>query len=260
MGIRLVATDLDGTLLRSDGTLSARTARALRAADAAGLHVVFVTARPLRWMTALWDHVGAHGLAIVSNGAAVYDVPARQVVDISGIKREPGLVLVDRIREQVPGSHFALESVSGIALEPGFQEPEEVPVGSPMGPLSEIWTEPALKLMVRHDDLESEQFRAAVVEAVGDLATPTWSVDFLIEISAPGVTKGGALARLCERLGVRREQVIACGDMPNDLPMLTWAGTGVAVANADPSVLEVVERLTASNDDDGVAQVIEALL
>ncbi len=260
MPIRLVATDLDGTLLGSDGQLSPRSIAALQAADAAGLIVVFVTARPLRWMTSLWPHVGSHGKAIVSNGAAVYDVGTGSVEEIDGIDPEAGIDLVDAIRAAVPGTSFALECVSGICLEPEFNEPEHIPFGSPVGPLTHVWTEPALKLMARHRSMPSVEFREAVVAAVGRRATPTWSVDFLVEISAPGVTKGGALARLCDRLGIAQGDVLACGDMPNDLPMLSWAGTGVAVANAHESVRAAADQVTASNDDDGVAAVIESLL
>lgn len=260
MPIRLVATDLDGTLLRSDGTLSARTQAALRAADEAGLMVVFVTARPLRWMDGLWPFVGSHGRAIVSNGAAVYDVPARQVIEVSGIDRDPGLQVVEAIRRGVPGTHFAIECLFGIALEPSFNEPEDVPPDAPVGPMEQVWTEPALKLLARHDDVDPFGFREAVVAAVGGAATPTWTVDHLIEISAVGVTKGGTLARLCAGLGVAADEVVACGDMPNDIPMLQWAGTGVAVANADPSVLAAADAITASHDADGVARVIEGLL
>ena len=94
---------------------------------------------------------------------------------------------------------------------------------------------------------------------MGDTATPTWSVDGLVEISAAGVTKAAALARVCERLGVDAADVVAFGDMPNDIAMLTWVGTSYAVANAHPSVLEVVDHVARSNDEDGVAQVLAGL-
>jgi hydroxymethylpyrimidine pyrophosphatase-like HAD family hydrolase len=81
-------------------------------------------------------------------------------------------------------------------------------------------------------------------------------VDGLMEISAVGVTKGAALARLCELRGVEPRDVLAFGDMPNDLPMLTWAGTSYAVANAHPSVLETADHVAPANDDDGVASVL----
>jgi len=81
-----------------------------------------------------------------------------------------------------------------------------------------------------------------------------------MEISARGVTKGGGLAALCARLGGAQEEVVAFGDMPSDLAMLTWAGTSYAVANAHPSVLEAADHVAPSNDDDGVASVLAELV
>ena len=126
--------------------------------------------------------------------------------------------------------------MAGIVLDPDYREPGHAPPGSPRGDLATVWTDAALKLLVRHPSLDPVVFRAGVLEAVGDAATATWTVDGLMEISAPGVTKGAALARLCELRGVEPRDVLAFGDMPNDLPMLTWAGTSYAVANAHPSV------------------------
>ena len=256
---RLVATDLDGTLLRSDGQVSAYTRDVLAALEAGGTPVVIVTARPIRWMDDLWELVGGHGLAIVSNGAAVYDVAAGTVREVTGIHGPDGLALVEAVRAAVPGATFAIECESGIRLDPDYVDAYRVPEGSPRGPLAEIWTDPALKVLVRCPGMDPVDFRRAVVDAVGDLATPTWSGDGLVEISAPGVTKAAALRRLAAELGYAAEEVIAFGDMPNDLPMLQWAGTSYAVANADPTVLEAADHRAPANDDDGVARTLASL-
>lgn len=260
---RLVATDLDGTLLRSDGTVSPRTRAVLAAVEAAGIPVVFVTARPLRWMDELWQLVGAHGLAVVSNGAVLFDVAGLRVLEVRGLEREPGLAVVAAVRAAVPLAQFAIETVDGIRLEPSYDEPDHVPPGSPVGPLVETWDGPALKLLVRHDPrtgLDHDAFRERVVAAVGARAIATWSVDGLVEISAPGVTKAAGLARVCASLGVPAADVVAFGDMPNDLAMLAWAGTSYAVANAHPSVSAAADHTTTGNDDDGVARVLVGLV
>jgi hydroxymethylpyrimidine pyrophosphatase-like HAD family hydrolase len=98
-----------------------------------------------------------------------------------------------------------------------------------------------------------------VFDAVGERATPTWTVDRLIEISAPGVTKGGALAELCGRLEVAADEVVAFGDMPNDVPMLRWAGTSYAVANAHPDAIASASHRAPANHDDGVAVVLAGI-
>jgi Cof subfamily protein (haloacid dehalogenase superfamily) len=256
---RLVATDIDGTLVDSRGELSSYTRGVLDRLDAAGVPLVAVTARPLRWMTELWPLVGRHGVGIVSNGAIVYDVAEGRIHELEGIGTEAGLALVAAIRAVLPGAVFAFELVSGFAHEPAYDEPHHVPHGSPSGPAEELLSEAAVKVLVKSPGTDPAALRDAVTAAVGDLATATWSVDGLVEISAAGVTKAAALARVCDRLGVAADEVIAFGDMPNDLAMLAWAGTAYAVANAHPSVLEAVDRVAPGNDEDGVAQVLAGI-
>ena len=105
--------------------------------------------------------------------------------------------------------------------------------------------------------MDPVRFREAVVEAVGALAVPTWTLDGLMEISAPGVTKGSALVELAAELGVEAADVIAFGDMPNDLPMLSWAGTSYAMANGHPDVRAAADHVAPHHDEDGVAVVLE---
>lgn len=257
----LVATDLDGTLVPNDGTsVSPYTADVLKRVDDAGIPVVFVTARPLRWMDPFWPHVGKHGLAVVSNGAITYDVHEREVITITGIEPALGLDIAAAITAAVPGSTFAIECMDGIRQDPDFIEPYRVPDGSPRGPLAEIWDVPAVKLLVRHATLAHDEFLDHAVAAVGDVANATWSVPGLVEISAAGVTKASALTGLCARLGVAACDVVAFGDMPNDIPMLAWAGTSYAVANAHESVLVLVDRVAPPCGEEGVAQVLDTLL
>lgn len=255
---RLVATDLDGTLVRSNGTVSALTRRVLADLDGHDVPVVIVTARPLRWMDDLWPMVGRHGFAIVSNGAIWYDVAAGEVRDLRGIEVEAGLRLSATIAEAVPDAGFAVECLSGIKLDPRFVDHHGSPADSPVGPLAEVWTEPAVKLLVQHEGMDPHALRERVVAAVGETATATWSGDHLLEISAAGITKAATLARLADELGIAAEGVMAFGDMPNDIAMLEWAGTSYAVANADPSVIAVADHVAPSNDDDGVAEVLIA--
>lgn len=256
---RLVATDLDGTLLRSDGSVSARTRAILLELDRVGVPVVFVTGRPLRWMEELWASVGAHGQAILANGAVVYDVTSHEVRDVTGIARREGLELAQAITAELTGTAFAIETVDGLRLGDGFTGRRPFPEGTPRGPLEDVWDQDAVKVLVRHSTAPFDELRAAVTAAVGDLATPSWSMEGLVEISAAGVTKAATLERVSADLGVGAAEVVAFGDMPNDLAMLTWAGTSYAMRNAHPSVLEVAEHVAPSNDDDGVATVLAEL-
>jgi Cof subfamily protein (haloacid dehalogenase superfamily) len=261
----LIATDLDGTLLRDDKTVSDRTVAALAAAEAAGFEVFFVTGRPARWMDVVSDHVHGHGLAICANGAAVVDLhQGRRIVDVRALEREDALAVVDALRAAAPGVSFAVERSGGIHCDPHYPAlfPEHACSVAPVEKLlAPEHDEPVLKLLAHHHDLPPDAFLALGREVAGGHAEFTRSSkSALLEISGAGVSKASTLARCCAERGVRPEEVVAFGDMPNDLAMLGWAGTAYAMANAHPEVLATTRRHTASNEADGVAAVIEELL
>lgn len=259
--MRLVATDLDGTLVRSDGSVSAYTADVLLRVEALGIPVVFVTGRPLRWTEEVFEHVGEHGLAVVSNGALVWDVARHRPHLERPIEPELGLAMCEVIREAIPGSVFAVETLDGIGLEPEFLERHRVPEGARRAPVVELFGRPVLKLLARHEELEPQEFWDAAEAVVQGRLTITWSsTTSLLEISAPEVTKASTLALLCADLGIDAADVVVFGDMPNDLPMLAWAGTAYAMANAHPTVLEAASHTAPTNDEDGVATVLAGLL
>jgi Cof subfamily protein (haloacid dehalogenase superfamily) len=254
---RLVATDLDGTLLHTDGTVTARTREVLTAVEERGVTVVFVTGRPVRWMETLWEHVGGHGLAVLSNGAIVYDVHARAVSRARPIPVEVGRQVAAMLRDAIPGTTFAAERLEGFAKEAAFMPRIPPPSYLQVGPLEQILDDTVVKLLARHEDLDPERFWVEVESHVGHLLTTTWSsVGALVEMSAAGVTKASTLGEVCRDLGVDASEVVAFGDMPNDLAMLEWAGTSYAMANAHPSVRELADHLAPSNEDDGVAAVL----
>ena len=259
---RLVATDLDGTLLRSDGMPSARTVAAVAAAEEHGIDVVLVTARPPRWLDHLGPVAGAHGIAVCGNGAFVYDITAREVITTRPLHPDLVAALRRDIAREVPGVIFAAERADGPLVEAGFPD-SDIPGTLPAdrvhldesGPWSDDGVGKLLAVAPHWDDTE---FLDLVTRVVGDRAHVEFSGALgLAEITAPGVTKAKALADWCRRWDVDRRAVWAFGDMPNDLSMLTWAGESFAVANAHPDVLAAARHTCLANDDDGVAQVLE---
>jgi HAD superfamily hydrolase (TIGR01484 family) len=258
---RLVATDLDGTLLRSDGTCSDRTRATLAAVERAGIQVVLVTARPPRWLSDLVDLVGEQGVVLCANGAFVYDVRSRQVLDEHCLTA--GLVgkIADDLRNALPGIAFAAESRLGFGRERHFCDELTTPQDVTAAMLEELLDPLPGKMLARCLGVPAEEFHRVVMEVVGDRAVVSYSgASGLAEISAAGVTKAAALGKWCAAQGIDPGDVFAFGDMPNDLPMLKWAGRSFGVANAHPDVLEMVDEVCASNDNDGVAQVLEAAL
>jgi hydroxymethylpyrimidine pyrophosphatase-like HAD family hydrolase len=258
---RLVATDLDGTLLRSDGTASERTSAALKAVQAAGIQTVLVTARPPRWLDDLAHLVGDGGVALCGNGAFVYDVRSREVLQYNGIEPEAASVIIADLRRELPGITFAAERATGFALEDAYRSMHPVPANAVRGPIEDLTDEPVGKLLGRHPELTEDEFLAHVARVVGARGIVAYSgAGGLAEISAPGVTKAAALESWCTDLGIDRADVWVFGDMPNDLPMIAWAGRSFAVANAHPDVLEAADEVCLSNDEDGVAAVLETLV
>jgi hydroxymethylpyrimidine pyrophosphatase-like HAD family hydrolase len=266
--IRLVASDLDGTLLRPDETVSERTREAIMAVRRAGITLVLVTGRPPRALAPIAARIGVGGIAICANGAVVWDLDAGTMVDVTPLAADLAAGLVRELREAIPGVLFAVELEHGFGREAGWTDgtgpprPRLVERETPEvleADALELVTGPVVKLLVRHPTLPFPEVARRARQAVGEHAVVTWAGTRLLEISAAGVTKAWALERLCARLGVRRQEVLALGDMENDLPMLAWAGHSVAVANAQPDVLDAADEVTASNLDDGVALVLERL-
>jgi Cof subfamily protein (haloacid dehalogenase superfamily) len=259
--IRLIASDLDGTLLRPDETVSDRTRAALAAAKEAGITVVLVSGRPPRSLGPIAERIGVGGIAICANGAIVWDLDAGTMLDSTPLAADLATRLVHDLREAIPGALFAVELEGGFGREAGWSDglvatpPDELEADA-----LELITGPVTKLLVRHPSLPFAEVAERARRAVGDDAVVTWAGLRLVEISAAGVTKAFALERLCRRLGVAAEEVVAVGDMPNDLAMLDWAGRAVAVANAVPEVLEAADEVTAANVDDGVALLLERIL
>ncbi|MEU8798312.1 Cof-type HAD-IIB family hydrolase [Spirillospora sp. NPDC048819] len=259
---RVIATDLDGTIVRSDGTISARTVAALARVERAGAMLVMVTGRPPRWMKEIAAAVDHHGVAICANGAVLYDLHTETVLKAEEIPAPVIAETVGRLRSIAPELRFAVEHPDGFFFEDTYnlgRWDAKALGGRPVGS-EELVTHRGTKLLAFHPDADPDSLTEKAVEAVGDLVTVTHSSGRgLLEMSAQGVTKASALAALCTRHGITSDAVTAFGDMPNDLPMLTWAGTSYGVANAHPLVLAAVTHKTSRNDDDGVAEVIERL-
>ncbi|GAA4795617.1 Cof-type HAD-IIB family hydrolase [Streptomyces ziwulingensis] len=268
---RLIATDLDGTLLRDDKSVSPRTVAALAAAEEAGIEVFFVTGRPARWMDVVSAHVHGHGLAICGNGAAVVDLHggpgAHRFVKVRELPRGNALETVRLLREAAPGTVYAVEQTYGFNQEPEYPKLHlEVPdvllsaeeLLGPDGPAPE---QPVLKILAYHPDMDPDAFLTLARLAVGDRANVTRSSpSALLEISGPEVSKASTLALCCAERGISHEEVVAFGDMPNDVEMLTWAGQSYAMGNAHPDVVAAASGRTVANNDDGVAVVIERML
>ncbi|MFN7149586.1 MAG: Cof-type HAD-IIB family hydrolase [Microthrixaceae bacterium] len=266
-GLRAVASDLDGTLLRSDRTISQRTRAAVAAAEDAGVVVVIATGRPPRWIAPIVEQLGDRGLVVCANGAAVYDSARHEIVRSTPLAADVAAELVVELAAAFPDAVMGVEQGFDFAIDESIRTSAPDLVASwnlqdlRIGPILSFLDRPVLKLIVRLPPPAAPGTADAVQAVVGARALVTHSVDeSFLELSHPDVHKAVAVERLLLDGGVAASEVVAFGDMPNDLELIRWAGWGVAVANADPRVLEHADEVTASNDDDGVALVLERLL
>jgi Cof subfamily protein (haloacid dehalogenase superfamily) len=258
---RVVATDLDGTLLHTDSTLSARTREALRKTRAAGTRVVAATARPARVVEELFAGDDLIDVAICGNGSNLYEVGSHELHVLHPLPAEVTRRVIDEITAILPGSGFAVETGHRVLFEPGYSyqpalDNDRIPVGT----IAELLAEPLVKLMVLLPDQDPDAAWERLRPTLGGLIECTWSAERApLEIAAAGVSKAATLAALCAQWDVPAEDVIAFGDAPNDLPMLAWAGIAYAVANAHAAVLAATALRAPANDADGVAQILEAI-
>jgi hydroxymethylpyrimidine pyrophosphatase-like HAD family hydrolase len=268
MAVRLVAFDLDGTLLGSNDRVSPSTAAVLARARAAGLVLVAATGRSCRAARLALAATDAVDHIICSNGAVHYDVRRDEVVAHHPI--EPGMLakLYKDVNKGLDGVCWAWETPSGIVPDCGFRTltaridelmKSPVPVILPP-PMQLPPPVPASKAMIAHPYLVGDRLLGRLRKCLPPHLSAASSSAVFVEVTAPGIDKAFGLEALCRQVGVERREVMAFGDQLNDLSMLRWAGRGVAMANAHPLVLSAVGEHARRNVDDGVAAVIETLL
>ncbi len=255
----MVVSDMDGTLLNEVGVVTPRTAEALKRADAAGARVVIATGRPIWWLGPVID-AGFDGVAVCMNGAVVYDIAADQVLSSSLLPAGVATEFVTDLVALEPNFALAVEragtQLTSCFAEESYDHPWADGVFQRVS-RAELLSEPVAKLLVR--GVEGSADLAAHARAVaGDRVAVTYSTDDgLIEIAAPGVNKGAALDRLAVGWGIDPARVVAFGDMPNDLEMLSWAGHGVAMGNGHTEVHAVADEVIGLHHEDAVALVLE---
>jgi Cof subfamily protein (haloacid dehalogenase superfamily) len=260
--IRLVATDMDGTLLDPAGSVSRRTIAAVAAARAARVHVIPVTGRPPE---ALWDLASLAGLGplgVCSNGAVIVDLERRQVIEAEEFDAEAAATWVRRVREAVPEARMAIDHLASFYHETGFVETLagwEQPVVEVADILS-VTGLGCIKVIARVPGTSAPQLievLAAIADGTGHVTSS--GLDW-VDIGPPGISKATGVSRICEVLAVGTDEVLAVGDNYNDLALLAWAFVAMAPANAVAEILTVAHRVLPANADDGVALLLEELI
>lgn len=261
--VRLIATDMDGTLLRSDQTISPRTRSAIRDAHQAGIIVMAATGRGWRSAVPLLAVTPEITTAVCSNGALVRDIAGGDNTDVFAFPGSTVGPLLEAVVSTVPAAGLAWELATGAfgfdrvyaEMRPDVAEHYPDHVGERPPTSDEM-----LKLLVLHPQLDEVALLAVLEPVLPSDVLATYSGIETVEVTGAGIHKAHTLAVVCGRLGIDAGEVVALGDNRNDTEMLRWAGRGVAMGNAAPAVVAVADEQAAHHMDDGVAIVIEDVL
>jgi hypothetical protein len=262
--IRLVAMDLDGTLLTSDKRISPVSQAILQRARATGVHVVLASARPPRSVMGFYTQLGLDTPMINYNGALVYDPPSQRVVAHRPIPAGVACEIVHDARSRhadVVVSAEILDRWLTDRVDERFQtETARHCKPDVLAPMAEWLNQPVTKLLLLGEQAMLTSLRKHIVRAYEHQVTVVQTEGFLLQIMHATTSKAQALREVAAELGVRREETLAVGDNANDVGMLQWAGVSVAVANACPDALAVANFITDHHDDDGAAMAVQRLL
>ncbi|BDM73383.1 hydrolase [Streptomyces nigrescens] len=258
----LIATDLDGTLLRPDETVSERTRQALAAATAAGAAHIVVTGRAVPWTRHILDALDYHGLAVCGQGGQVYHAGEHRLLTSVTLDRQLAGLALSKIEAEV-GPLYLAASRDGLEGEvlvgPGYRVQDGPLPNVMIDDHGALWAAPINKVYLQHPTLDDDALAAAARQVAGDLVGIMVAGPGVVELLPLGLTKATGLSLAARRLGRTAKETLAFGDMPNDIPMFAWAAHGVAMANAHPELKAVADEVTTSSEADGIAVVLERL-
>lgn len=264
---RLIASDIDGTLLDRNHRVPRRNRDAVARAVQQGAYFALSTGRPFRWIEPVLEQLTVRPVCVTSNGAVLYDSAEDRVLSARELYPD-ALEEVVTVAQRVLGTvGFGAERAGGSLAD----APEELFVVDPrysenalfegFGVVSvgELVAQPVVKLLIRNTDYSAPELYDLIAPHIDpELAHITYSMqEGVLEVAAPNVTKRRGVEWLAKQHGIAQEETIAFGDMPNDIEMLTWAGCGVAMENALPAVKAAADAVTVANHQAGVAKALE---
>jgi Cof subfamily protein (haloacid dehalogenase superfamily) len=261
---KIIATDLDGTIIPFDGHISKRTIETFTKAHDLGIHIFFITGRPPRWMNEVREAF-SFGTGVCGNGAVIYDFHKNEILEECLISVEDLNKATQALRASMPSAVFAVENHDGFHREQKYLARWDLGIDDAgSAQIEEHFDQPAMKFLVRslNHELSSDEMLEIAQKELKGIATATHSnsSESLLEISAVGVSKGETLAKLAQRLNISASDVITFGDNPNDISMLEWSGRSYAMATAHPAAQAAAKSIAPECNDDGVAQVLEELI
>ena len=265
--IRLIATDLDDTLLNEKSDINPRVMDALRAAMDAGCGIVLCSGRMLEAMVPLAERIGVNAPMLLYNGALAWDHRTDETIFADRIPYETALGIAELCEgmgyyiQAYPGKNYYCNRVTEYTRRYAANiHVDAVPVGMPVSEWMKQNPSGMQKLLLIDTPEGATRAQEALRRAFPHGASFLKSKPYFLEIAPEGVDKGKSLLRLASHLGLERDEVMAFGDGQNDVPMIVAAGTGVSMQNGCPEALAAADLIAPSNVEDGVAVVIERYL
>jgi Cof subfamily protein (haloacid dehalogenase superfamily) len=265
----LIATDVDGTLIDDDERVTERTRRAVHSAVDAGVTFVLASGRPPRWIPPIVDALGFAPMSVCANGAVIYDSANDRIISARTLSVDALAELAEIANRVIPGVGLAVERVGRSAHDaatpqfvssPGYEHAWLNPDNTEVS-MEDLLSFPAVKLLIRKAGAQSADMAAVLAKHIGVQGDITYSTNNgLIEVTPLGISKATGVEEVARPLEIAGRDVVAFGDMPNDVPMLRWAGLGVAMGNAHPEAIAAADEVTARNTEDGLARVLERWL
>ena len=270
--IRLVASDLDGTLLNKNKEITPRLFEALEKLDELGIYFVPSTGRPFGTVPKAIKELPFLKYVITSNGATIYDATEQKNIIENYLTPEAVDAVIEVAKELPIITEYFIEGKAFIAkavyddLSPfDLTESHEFYIKNSRTPVEDFWNEMKrnnavlenINLVFKDMELRKEVWDK--LKALG-LASVTAATTKNIEITSLYATKAQALEKLCEVLGFSRENVLAMGDGDNDMPMIQFAGIGVAMANGEEHIKQAADIIADDCNDFGAAKILEQII
>lgn len=259
--IKLLATDLDGTLLNPFGQVSAANQLAIKRAKKHGISTIAATARSIRSTGVISTANGLGPLAICQNGASIYQIENGNLIFHNPIEQTDAQNIITKLKVEVPGVIFAIEKLDKFIPEDGFFI-TAVPglVNEPVSEILQTITSPVTKIIVRHPNVPHKELKELALSLCGHIAGVTSAGADWVDFQSPGTSKASGLRYVAEILNIDQSQIAAIGDQTNDIEMLKWASYSAAPANAHIEAKRAADWEASTNINDGVASFIDHLL
>lgn len=265
---KLIAIDMDGTLLREDKTISSDTKESLKMANSLGLKIVLTSGRPIQGIKNYLNElqlIGKDDYVIALNGALISNCSDNSIISSNETLKGKDLKYIyNKVKELKTYVHAFTRNEDLVNIESKFSKDEEERINLKVRVVDFLTDikddDEVLKVVLEEEKDILNKITSKIPKELFEEYNVVRSVDFMLEFMKKGCNKATGIEKLAQHLGIKKEEIIAIGDAINDKEMIEYAGLGVAMGNADDEIKMLADFITKSNEEDGVAYVIEKFI